>query len=98
METVSETSQNTNPILIKYKNSVYDITNFIGKHPGGSFVFGNVENQNITNIVQTYHKNTKIVEDVLEKYKVEEYGDKQFHGYESDFTLVNFILTQSITS
>jgi cytochrome b involved in lipid metabolism len=43
-------------MIIYYKNKKYDITKFLKHHPGGSHVLKNVNNQNITSLIYTYHQ------------------------------------------
>ena len=71
--------------IIYYKANKYDITNFINKHPGGSHVFSNSNDQDITCLVQISHFNIDKVEQVLNKYKILDTNIK----YGIDFTLYN---------
>ena len=63
-------------MIVKYKGSKYDITDFIPNHPGGSII-KNAENKNLEDVweefgVKWHLKNSRVME-TLKKYKIEEF-------------------------
>lgn len=57
-------------MIIIYNNKYYDITNFINKHPGGNHVFNNCNNMDLTQIINTSHKN--VPNNILQNYYIGE--------------------------
>lgn len=53
-----------------YDGEAYDLTEFIGKHPGGEFFVRRTKNRDITTLVNFLHRNPKKVRKVLEKYSL----------------------------
>lgn len=51
-----------------YDGEVYDLTEFIQKHPGGDFFIGRTKNRDITTIVNIFHRNPEKVKKVLKQY------------------------------
>ena len=55
----------------KIHDKLYDLTEFVKVHPGGEDMFNNLKsNINITPLVYSYHKNPKIILDILPKYEI----------------------------
>lgn len=53
-------------------DKVYDLTNFVPLHPGGSNIFNCLKpGSNITSMIYSYHKEPKKLFDLLPKYKVD---------------------------
>lgn len=57
-----------------YDGQAYDLTEFIGKHPGGKFFIGRTKNRDITTIVNIFHPNPAKVKKVLQKYSLQRPG------------------------
>uniref|UniRef100_A0A6G3MF53 Fatty acid 2-hydroxylase (Trinotate prediction) n=1 Tax=Henneguya salminicola TaxID=69463 RepID=A0A6G3MF53_HENSL len=57
---------------IIYKNSVYDITDFIEKHPGGSKILKSYLGQDITDVMSdaSIHSHSNYAFHILEEYKI----------------------------
>ncbi len=51
-----------------YDGEVYDLTEFIQKHPGGDFFIGRTKNRDITTIVNIFHRNPEKVKRILKQY------------------------------
>lgn len=51
-----------------YDGEVYDLTEFIQKHPGGDFFIGRTKNRDITTIVNIFHRNPAKVKKILKQY------------------------------
>ena len=55
---------------IVYKDGVYDVTEFVPKHPGGKFTLSTAAGQDITYLMQTSHIMNDYPFDILKKYKI----------------------------
>lgn len=53
-----------------YDGEAYDLTEFIGKHPGGQFFIRRTKNRDITTFVNFFHNNPEKVKKVLAKYSL----------------------------
>ena len=53
-----------------YDGEAYDLTEFIGKHPGGQFFIRRTKNRDITTFVNFLHRNPEKVKKVLAKYSL----------------------------
>ncbi len=53
-----------------YDGEAYDLTEFIGRHPGGQFFIRRTKNRDITTFVNFFHHNPEKVKKVLEKYSL----------------------------
>lgn len=51
-----------------YEGEVYDLTEFIQKHPGGDFFIGRTKNRDITTIVNIFHRNPEKVKKIIKQY------------------------------
>ena len=52
-------------------NKLYDIAEFVNKHPGGPTVFADLKPySDITPMIYTYHKDASLIFDVLSKYDI----------------------------
>ncbi|MBD1868508.1 cytochrome b5 domain-containing protein [Cyanobacteria bacterium FACHB-471] len=51
-----------------YDGEVYDLSDFVKKHPGGEFFIGRLRNRDITTLVNVLHRNPAKVKKVLKKY------------------------------
>lgn len=51
-----------------YNGKAYDLSDWIGKHPGGAFFIGRTKNRDITSIVGSYHRNPEAIEKILQRY------------------------------
>lgn len=60
------------PLLVKYQNSVYDITNFAKKHPGGTNILLDVHNKDITNILHNVQPHSDAAFHLLNEYKLKD--------------------------
>ena len=49
-------------------NKLYDFTDFISKHPGGSEWFNLLQNSDITEAYEAHHPNINVTKSILEKY------------------------------
>lgn len=58
--------------LWRIKNTLYDLKDFVDKHPGGSDWIRMTEGQDITEAFLTHHLNMDKVEPLLKKYRVRE--------------------------
>ncbi|WP_295613021.1 cytochrome b5-like heme/steroid binding domain-containing protein, partial [Chamaesiphon sp. GL140_3_metabinner_50] len=54
-----------------YEGVAYDLTEFIGKHPGGQFFIGRTKNRDITTIVNIFHSNPEKVKRIIQKYALD---------------------------
>ena len=64
--------------MFKVHDKLYDITNFIKFHPGGTDMFRHLKPYtNITPMIYAYHKNPRNILQILQKYEVDDkYDDK----------------------
>lgn len=53
-------------------NTLYDLSDFINKHPGGPDWLKMTEGHDITEAFFSHHLNTNILESTLQKYRVKE--------------------------
>lgn len=53
-----------------YDGEAYDLTEFIGKHPGGQFFIGRTKNRDITTIVNIFHPNPEKVKRRIQQYSL----------------------------
>lgn len=51
-----------------YNGLAYDLSDWIAKHPGGAFFIGRTKNRDITNVVNSYHRDPERVERILRRY------------------------------
>jgi hypothetical protein len=51
-----------------YDGEVYDLTDFIKKHPGGEFFIGRTKNRDITTLVNIFHPNPEKNKKIIQKY------------------------------
>jgi hypothetical protein len=51
-----------------YDGEVYDLTDFINKHPGGEFFIGRMKNRDITTLVNIFHPNPEKNKKIIQKY------------------------------
>ena len=52
-------------------DKLYDLTDFVSKHPGGTNVFENLKSRiDITPMIYSYHKDPSVIFEVLSKYDV----------------------------
>ena len=67
--------------------NVYDLTNFLDKHPGGRTILELTKNEDdITASFESYHTlaNLQNIKKMLEKYKVSNKGKKQIYTFKKD--------------
>lgn len=68
----SEDSEQSHPDSLPnvwvYDRHVYDLSDFINKHPGGEFFIGRMKNRDITTIVNIFHPNPEKVKKMLAQY------------------------------
>lgn len=57
-------------IFFLIEGKVYDLKEWIPKHPGGSLWFNRCFNRDITSIVYTYHRDPKRIKSILTNYEV----------------------------
>jgi len=70
----------------KIHDKIYDLTDFVNIHPGGSQVFTNLnEDTNITPMIYAYHKNPKQILGILSKYEVPYTNDIHIQ-YDTNYT------------
>jgi len=82
----------TNQPKYRYKihNKIYDLTEFVKIHPGGVDMFNNLKpDTNITPMIYSYHKNPKIVLDILPKYEIPMDASIQIN-YETDYNYYKY--------
>ena len=53
-----------------YKNKIYDLSQFIKRHPGGEHWLEMTKGSDITDFVETHHLNLRNIEEILQKYYV----------------------------
>lgn len=58
------------PNVWVYDGEAYDLTEFIGKHPGGEFFIRRTKNRDITTFVNFFHRNPERVKRVLKKHSL----------------------------
>ncbi|MEH1959417.1 MAG: cytochrome b5 domain-containing protein [Nostoc sp.] len=56
------------PNIWIYDGEVYDLSDFIKRHPGGEFFIGRMKNRDITTLVNIFHPNPEKSKRVLKKY------------------------------
>ena len=55
-------------------DKIYNIADFVEKHPGGSNAFANLRlHTDITPLVYSYHKDPSMIFEVLQKYEVQQH-------------------------
>jgi len=59
-----------NSVWVVVKNDVFDVTKFLGRHPGGEKVILMAGGQDITFLMETSHPFTRVPWQILEKYKI----------------------------
>ena len=82
-----------------YKNNVYDITNFVKNHPGGSIIL-NAGGKNLEEVWNEYgfdwHMEDNSVIKILKKYKIgkvkEKFKNKKINKKYKIFNIINIIL------
>ena len=55
-----------------YKNKIYDLSQFIKRHPGGEHWLEMTKGSDITDFVETHHLNLRNIEEILQKYYVKD--------------------------
>jgi len=82
----------------KIHDTIYDLTDFVKIHPGGTDIFENLQNDiNITSMVYTYHKNPKKVLEILPKYSINVTKDINYdtnYSYEKYCELKSIVYTE----
>jgi len=74
----------------KIHDKIYDLTDFVNIHPGGSQVFTNLkQDTNITPMIYAYHKNPKQILGMLSKYEVP-YTEDIVIQYDTNYTYDNY--------
>ena len=64
---------------------LYNVADFISKHPGGTNVFANLRPlTDITPMIYTYHKDASLIFDVLKKYDISE-NNMSLVTYKTDY-------------
>ena len=58
------------PYIYCINDKLYNLSDFVSKHPGGTNVFYNLKPQiDITPMIYSYHKDVNVVFEVLSKYE-----------------------------
>jgi len=66
-------------------DKLYNIADFVGKHPGGANVFSDLKSySDITPMIYTYHKDSSLIFEVLSKYDISA-GDLSPVMYKTDY-------------
>ena len=74
----------------KIHDKLYDLTDFVGVHPGGMYMFNNLKlDTNITPMIYAYHKTPKNILAMLPKYEVP-ITDLIKIEYDTDYTYVKY--------
>lgn len=69
-QNIKENPKQTDKIIVKYKGSQYDITNFVKKHPGGKKILLENNGQDIEQMMIDNEHSMHAYE-LLEKYKIQ---------------------------
>jgi len=66
-----------------YKNRIYDLSQFIEKHPGGKHWLEMTQGTDITDFVETHHLEINKIEEILKKYYIKDCDKKpEFARYD----------------
>jgi linoleoyl-CoA desaturase len=66
-------------------NRLYNVADFVSKHPGGTNVFANLKSHtDITPMIYSYHKDASLIFDVLSKYDISS-NDLSLVTYNTDY-------------
>jgi len=64
---------------------LYNVADFVSKHPGGTNVFANLKSHtDITPMIYSYHKDASLIFDVLSKYDISS-NDLSLVTYNTDY-------------
>jgi len=75
----------------KINDNIYDLTDFVDKHPGGKDIFKNLKKDtNITPIFYSYHKNPEKNKSVLSKYKIDNVENIDIE-YDINYDYTNYV-------
>ena len=55
----------------------YDLTEWMGLHPGGAIWFAQTEGRDISALLHTYHREPARLQKILAKYLIEELADQE---------------------
>ena len=55
----------------------YDLTEWMGRHPGGAIWFAQTEGRDISALLHTYHRDPARLQKILAKYLIEELADQE---------------------
>lgn len=64
--------------IVYFQKKKYDIHKYLDFHPGGSHIFENMDNLDITPLVYSYHPKVNKVINVLQKYEISPTGSPTF--------------------
>jgi hypothetical protein len=71
-------------------DKLYDLADFVSKHPGGTNVFSNLKSHtDITPMIYTYHKDASLIFDVLSKYDMS-VNDLGVVEYKTEYNYVRY--------
>ena len=80
--------------MFKVHDKLYDITNFIKLHPGGTDMFRHLKPYtNITPMIYAYHKNPRNMLQILQKYEVDDKCDDKCNvliNYDANYDYDNY--------
>jgi hypothetical protein len=82
-ETISRSSPHTGTVLPQGRpfwivdGRAYDLTEWMGRHPGGPIWLMQTEGRDISALIHTYHRDPAKLQKVLAKYRIEELGDQE---------------------
>jgi len=71
-------------VWVSYKGKVYDVTGFVGSHPGGSEVLHLMAGRDVTHAFDAHHPFTFKPEKVIAKYYIGELATHEFPPYAPD--------------
>ena len=75
----------------KVHDKLYDLTDFVGIHPGGQDMFNNLmQDTNITPMIYSYHKTPQNILAILPKYEIPKTNDITIK-YDTDYTYDKYI-------
>ncbi len=72
---VQEASHADRPFWI-VDGRAYDLTEWMGRHPGGAIWFAQTEGRDISALLHTYHRDPARLQKILAKYLIEELADQ----------------------
>jgi delta8-fatty-acid desaturase len=95
MEEINAQENKDGRILVVINGQVYDVSNFLDKHPGGDLVLRNVAGKDCTDVFENYHQG-RVSQSSLGRFLVGQVSDQQpVYPHVQDFRAVRQELINS---